>query len=285
MTYDQIEAFISIVDQGSFQAASQALHKSQPSLSVAIKKLEQELELTLFDRSSYRPTLTPAGHQFYERCLKVRTSFGQLYTFAEEFNAKIEPEISLALDAAIPLHTLGPFLQKFFSHRTTKLNLSLEILEGSYHKVEFKQVDMAIAPIMNHDGPFKFHPLGRLEMIPVISSALHHFPSSEDLLDIPQIVVHNTGPRSANAYGLEQGKKWYVSDHYLKSYMIQNSLGWGRLPSHLVESALKEGTLISLESAGLRSLYFDYGLVSLKNGPLGPVGKELYRQMCGLNFD
>ena len=47
MTFDQIEILEKIVEKGSFKAAAEALHRTQPTLSVAIKKLEDEFELLL----------------------------------------------------------------------------------------------------------------------------------------------------------------------------------------------------------------------------------------------
>lgn len=47
MTIDQLETLEMIVEKGSFKAAAEALHKTQPSLSVAIKKLEDEFDLKL----------------------------------------------------------------------------------------------------------------------------------------------------------------------------------------------------------------------------------------------
>ncbi|MBC7465978.1 MAG: LysR family transcriptional regulator [Bdellovibrio sp.] len=65
MTFDQLETLEMIVEKGSFKAAADHLHKTQPSLSVAIKKLEEEFDLKLFNRDQYRPKLTAEGIVFY----------------------------------------------------------------------------------------------------------------------------------------------------------------------------------------------------------------------------
>jgi DNA-binding transcriptional LysR family regulator len=285
VTYDQIEAFVTIVESGSFIAASEVLHKSQPSLSVAIRKLEEELNLTLFDRSGYRPSLTSQGKHFYERCLKAQKSFKELYSFAKEQSLNIEAELTLALDAAVPLEVLGPFLHQFFDGRHTKLNLELEVLEGSLHKLSQGIVDLAITPLLTHDQPFVFALLARIKMIPVISPALIKNPTMEKLREQPQIIVHNTGPRSNLKYGVEDGKCWYVSDHSLKAYLIQNSLGWGRLPEHLIKDKLTSGALISLEDLGLRATEFEVGLARRKDQVLGPVAKELWNELSLLSLN
>ncbi len=57
---------MAISDHGTFTDAAAALHVSQPALSHSIARLERELGLRLFDRSSRRVRLTPAGNAFLD---------------------------------------------------------------------------------------------------------------------------------------------------------------------------------------------------------------------------
>src|SRR5882672_2357517 len=61
ITYDQLVAFLAVAGEGTFTAASAALHKSQPAVSKLVRNLEDELGVQLFDREQYRATLTDAG--------------------------------------------------------------------------------------------------------------------------------------------------------------------------------------------------------------------------------
>lgn len=56
--------FLAVVDAGTVNAAALSVHVAQPSLSRQIKRLETELGLSIFDRSSKRLALTAAGHAF-----------------------------------------------------------------------------------------------------------------------------------------------------------------------------------------------------------------------------
>ena len=62
MKLDQLRAFIAVVESGSFRAAAEAIHKTQPSVSAAVKALEEQYGIVLLDRDSYRPTLTAQGN-------------------------------------------------------------------------------------------------------------------------------------------------------------------------------------------------------------------------------
>ncbi|MGD9473793.1 MAG: LysR family transcriptional regulator, partial [Eubacteriaceae bacterium] len=66
MDFRKLEYFIAAVECGSFTKAAQQCFISQTAMSQQIAAMEQELDLLLFDRSSYRPTLTQSGKAFYE---------------------------------------------------------------------------------------------------------------------------------------------------------------------------------------------------------------------------
>ena len=60
-SHEVLQAFVQAATQGSFSAAARKLGKSQSTVSAAVASLEIDLNVVLFDRSSRKPTLTPAG--------------------------------------------------------------------------------------------------------------------------------------------------------------------------------------------------------------------------------
>jgi DNA-binding transcriptional LysR family regulator len=61
VTFDEIEAFVCIAEQGGFTEASKRLHRSQPAISRRIHELEKTLDTALFERVGRRVALTDAG--------------------------------------------------------------------------------------------------------------------------------------------------------------------------------------------------------------------------------
>ena len=61
MELAQLEAFLTVIREGSFSAAAKALYRTQPAISQTIKRLEDEVGRPLFDRASRRGLLTDAG--------------------------------------------------------------------------------------------------------------------------------------------------------------------------------------------------------------------------------
>lgn len=74
----KIHYFITVVEEGSFSAASRKLFLSQANLSKQISLLEDELGVKLFDRGGYRPSLTSSGELFYRESIKIREQCLQL---------------------------------------------------------------------------------------------------------------------------------------------------------------------------------------------------------------
>src|SRR5258708_16441090 len=66
MDINQLEVLIAVAQEKSFSRAAESLHRTQPAVSQAIRRLELELEEPLFDRSSKDGTLTAAGRVLFD---------------------------------------------------------------------------------------------------------------------------------------------------------------------------------------------------------------------------
>jgi DNA-binding transcriptional LysR family regulator len=71
MQFKALHAFVEIVRQGGVSQAAKAVFATQSTVSKAIKQLEDELGLPLFDRSGYRNALTDAGRIVFGRAVKI----------------------------------------------------------------------------------------------------------------------------------------------------------------------------------------------------------------------
>ena len=71
MDIRQMKYFKTIVEQGTISKAARVLHMAQPPLSMQLKQLEDELEVTLIKRGNRQIELTQAGQLFYKRCLQI----------------------------------------------------------------------------------------------------------------------------------------------------------------------------------------------------------------------
>jgi DNA-binding transcriptional LysR family regulator len=251
-----------VADHGSFKAASEVLHRSQPALSIAVKKLEEELGIKLFDRDQYRPILTVNGRAFYHKGKQFFNDAQSLERYARELGMGQEAEISVAIDSLCPLdlvlETLRVFSKEF---PETRLNLSFEVLGGAAEKVKNGSVNLAISPSIGFEGQeFNLKPLTSVDMVPVLSKNAEIFEShtslsTNELKNFPQIIVRDSSTHpNIRTYGvLEGARQWSVQDMGTKIEIIKAGLGWGRLPLHKIEKELADGTLVEVNMGQIKN--------------------------------
>ncbi len=287
MTFDQVLVFHKIVEAGSFKAAAAELHKTQPAISFAMKKLEEEMEAPLFDRTSYRPVLTNHGKMFFEKSLKVLQGMGELEGLTKSFQKKEEPEISLSLDGISPLPKLLTLFKDFSDrHPNTRLNLSFDILSEVERKVLAREAVFGLTHFISDNAQLEVLPICKVQMIPVMNRDLYRakkIKRQEDLAEISQVVITDKNKNGASFGLLDEGKKWRLNDANFKNEIILAGLGWGHLPSHIIEREIKEKKLIILDFEEIHPRDLDIHLIRLKKNSLGIVAKNLWDELATLH--
>lgn len=285
MTYDQLVTLDAIVKHGSFKAASEFLHKSQPSLSMAIKKLEEEFGINLFNREGYRPTLTEEGSAFYQKSLVTLEKFNELETFAKELSMGVEAEINISIDAVCSLKNFSNTFQAFLEpHITTTLNLNVDMLEVLQHKLVNQEIDFAIGALFEAHPEIEALPFMTTEMVPVIASSFYENTNGtlDELKRHPQVIVKSSATASKRKiFGAAKGmKQWFTTDMFMKEQLIINGLGWGRLPLHQVEEHIDNGKLSVVKGIQtIQSIPIQIFLLRNVNKIMGPNTKRLWKYL------
>jgi DNA-binding transcriptional LysR family regulator len=285
MTFDQVIVFHKIVESGSFKSAAAQLHKTQPAISLAIKKLEEEMEVDLFDRSGYRPELTAHGKAFYERSFKVLQGMSELEGLSNSFKKLEEPEVFISVDGISPLPKLLHILKNFGDkYPNTKLNLGFDILSETERKVLSKEAQIGITHFIGDKNVFEIVPITTVKMLPVMSRELYKerkVKTQNDLKEIDQIVIGDKNPRGASFGLLDEGKKWRINEGNFKRDIILAGLGWGHLPDHTIEREIAEKKLVVLDFQDIHPRELEINLFRLKKQNLGVVAKALWEELKG----
>ena len=115
LNIDALRALDAIDKTGSFAAAAQSLYKVPSALTYTIKKLEQDLNTELFDRSKQRAVLTPAGKLVLEQGRDILIATQKMRDAVEQLESGWEREIRIARDTVIPSNKLLPLIKEFSS--------------------------------------------------------------------------------------------------------------------------------------------------------------------------
>jgi len=97
MDIRQITFFVEIVRQRSFTRAAERLHVAQPAVSMAMKKLEDELELVLFNRQERQVTLTAEGEIFLRHAEKLLDEMAATEAEMEELRGLAKGEVRVGI--------------------------------------------------------------------------------------------------------------------------------------------------------------------------------------------
>ena len=293
MTLDQLHVLCAVVDEGGFHAASVALFRSQSAISIAIKKLELDLGIALFDRQAYRPTLTAEGKVLYGKAKSILARCDDLKHTAEHFAQGEETELSMAMSAIAPVEQLLSVIQSVSQQApATRMNLQVENMGGTVERLLDKEVDFAISERFFSVPHTQEVRLTSTQMVAVISP---DFPlayryqglKTRDLETFVQVVVRDTSrkQKGQTAGVLEGAPQWLVNDFDMKKRMILSGSGWGRMPFHRIHEELKDGRLLALSGAELEPVTVDMYLLRRAHELLGPVGESLWLALQAGQYD
>ncbi len=165
MTLTELKYIVAVARERHFGKAADACHVSQPTLSVAIKKLEEELELKLFERNANEVTVTPLGEEVVRQAQTVLEQAAAIREIAKRGKDPLAGPLKLGV-----IYTIGPYLLPDLVRqviaRTPQMplmlqeNFTVKLLEqlrlgeidAAILAEPFPDTNLAIAPL--YDEPF-----------------------------------------------------------------------------------------------------------------------------------
>ncbi|AYF86105.1 LysR family transcriptional regulator [Pseudomonas sp. JS3066] len=279
---ESLEAFVHAVALGSFSAAARKLGKSQSTVSEAIARLEIDLGLELFDRSSRQPQLTDAGRVLLDRVEEILAASDRLQHAAAQLAGGLEPRVSLALSDA---YQSGQYEERLAEMDQRYPDLEFECLIAEHNDViELVAQGRATLGLLASQGTYppelgaatvaeradfglfvaQEHPLAQMSDV-----------QESDLAGWRLLRLNTLGNALALDDGLPNsgGRCWSAPSYLLLLEMASNGFGWAELPRWLV-SGYANGRLKELQVPGWpRSQAVD--VVWSRQRRLGPAASWL----------
>ena len=259
LNFHQLHIFYTVAERGSFSAAAQALHMTQPAVTMQVQSLEDYFGTKLLQRSTKRIDLTEAGRAlmpFAQRSIDlIRDTDAQMSKFTKQLKGRLQLGSSLTIGEYILPRLLGPFGQEFphISISMKVMNTAQIMEEILNHQLNFGLIeapvnhpDMHMEAVMSDELRLivgKSHPLAGLETV-----------NLEDVLDYPFVLrEQGSGTRLVME---EQLKKKHINPADLKIVMELGSTG-------AVKSAVEAGLGISFVSASSVKHEIALGLIHI----------------------
>lgn len=160
MEIRQLMYFVEVVKQKSMTKASEKLHVSQPALSKGVKSLEEEIGITLINRSNKTHELTDAGQIVYDYAQKIMAQMDEMATTLHDMTNLARGNINIGIPPMIGSLFFPKVISAF--HKAYP-NIQINIKEYGAAKVVKSveegeiEIGIAVLPIMDESSFHVFH--------------------------------------------------------------------------------------------------------------------------------
>lgn len=289
LTLDQLRVLVTISDAGSFSAAGRSLGRVQSAISQAIRALEETQGVELFDRTHYKPTLTPVGRVLVEQARMTLASADRFAAIAAGTRLGLEPSLTLAIDPLVPTEPLIESLRALRdAFPDLPVSFSTEGIRGAERRLRADTASLAFCLLLPPvPDDLMAYPLVALQLIPVAASS-HPLAAFDRPLDRGDLEAHVhlvlSDPLDIDgpSYGVVGNRAWRFVDQSRRLDFLLAGFGWCKMPPFLVAPYLLDGRLKTLDIAdesisptGTLPIYAAH----VRNRPLGRGGSWLLEDL------
>lgn len=242
------QALISVVEGGSYASAAIQLNKSQSTVSYAVSKIEEQLNIKVFNLIGRRSELTPAGRVLYRQGLALVRQAEHVEEKAAYLAAGWESKLSLAVEIIFPAWLLLECLQVFSSEPAAPpIELYESVLGGTEELLQAGKVDLAICSQV----PTGFVGDSLMHIAFIATAApthpLHQLNRDltlDDLRKHRQLIVRDSGTRRTTRATWEISEpRWTVSHITTSIRAVCMGFGFAWFPKESIRTELESGEL------------------------------------------
>jgi DNA-binding transcriptional LysR family regulator len=275
-TLEQWAVLASVVDEGGFAQAANALHRSQSAVSYAVGRLQEALDLPLLELDGRKSVLTPHGKTLLGRARSLLRDIDTLEAVARSLKQGWEPELKLVVDAAFPrtqLFAIVADLQR--ACPSTDIQLADAVLSGAEEAIAELRADVVVSSRV--PPGFLGDRLLDVEFVAVARSdhpllRIDRTLTLEDLTRHVQAVVRDSGSTQRRDEGwLGALHRYTVSSMESSLGLVLAGLAYAWLPEHLIANHLRDGILRRIPLAGGGSRTVTLHIVMVRPELAGPA--------------
>ncbi len=253
VTLDQLRAFATVVEAGSFSAAARKLQRVQSAISTSMANLESQLQIPIWDRTTRVAKLTEQGQALLAATRRVLGEVDALRRLSAGMLNGVEPSVSLCFDALYPLDALIDLCTAFAKEfPDVDLRVDTQVMSAVTARVLDGRATLGIVSPGGLTDELERLPLSAIRMVPVVSAkhplaALKGTIAQRQFADFIQIVLSERSEHGVGDRGVLSTRTWRVADLHTKHMMLRAGLGWGNLPEHLVVEDVRQGRLVVIQ--------------------------------------
>lgn len=160
MNLHQLEYIIAVDTYRHFVRAAEKTFVTQPTLSMMIQKLEEELGILIFDRSKQPVVPTVEGKEVIHRAKQIIADVNRLKEFAHSLQHEITGELRLAVIPTLAPYLLPLFLKSFAAqHPQLKITIRELATDSIIHSLKSGETDIGLLATPLNDLKLEEHPV------------------------------------------------------------------------------------------------------------------------------
>ncbi|WP_097462287.1 LysR family transcriptional regulator [Mangrovitalea sediminis] len=263
ITIEALRVLDAIERCGSFAAAASELHRVPSAISYTIQRLEEDLCVSLFDRSGHKAILTPAGRYLLDQGRHLLDAADQLAHTTRQVAQGWETRLKIAINTLLPIQCLFPAIQEFQALGVpVEVQLIEEVFVGAWEALMARRADLVVGadPLTRPAGEFATHPLGEITFVYAVAAdhPLTRLPTplnDDHISAYPAVVAADSArrlpPGSAGIFARQQTLTVTNIDQKIQAQVAGLGVGW--LPEPRVRQLLERGQLIALKTESRRN--------------------------------
>jgi len=257
MELTQLEFFIKVVEEGSFSKAAERVYRTQPAVSIAIRRLEEEIGAPVFERSQKAPALTELGELVYDYAKRILSLRDQTLDAVAELRSLQRGRVRIGANESTSLYLLPHLILAYRKlHPNVRVEIFRHVSEHLPREVLDRNVDFAVMAFAPVDSDLESFPVLTDELVLIMHPG--HPLSKRDSVHVSEL-----GKESFLAHNVKTGSRFKVMETFAQHHtplnitlelatvetikrFVQLKIGLAFVPRMCVADELERGTLVTI---------------------------------------
>lgn len=286
MDISQLEVFLSVAQEKSFSRAAEALHRTQPAVSQAIRRLEAELGEPLFDRSSKDGTLTAAGKVLFDFAQQMMNLRHHAHTAIRELRDLHRGKLTLSANEYTVMGLL-PLIPTFRArHPHIKIEVKRSLASRIPSEILGRDVEIGVVTFRPSDALISSIPVTTDELALIV--APDHPLAGKQTISVRELgaetfIAHNVPSpyrervvKTFEKYRTPLNISMEMPTLEAIKRMVENKMGVALVPLLTAQTEIERGLLVGLTVKEMR-LERKLHLIYRKGATLSHAAKAFLR--------
>lgn len=280
LTLEEARTLVIFSKQGTISKTAATLKKSNSAVVYTLDSIESKTGLPIFNRTSYRTTLSTEGFRILEGCKKILEASKDLDSLCHTLANGWESDLKLIIEGVVPLEPVLKTIKNIAKKEVpTRFHILAEFLGSVENSFLENEADLMISVLAPAKVPLESI---ALKEVPAYLVAHRDHPLVQEnqkitaklMSEFPILTVRGSAPQlSMSTSQIESFSTIQLNDFNSKKLAIMNGLGFGWMPQYLIENELRSNEVKLVRWSKTNKHIFRPHLYFKNKKTLGNAGK------------